>query len=109
MNWARVRELQSEVGADAFAEVLEMFLEETDAMADRLSAGPDPDTLGGDLHFMKGAALNLGFDALAEACTRAEQALRDSGPDAVDLPAVLAAYASSKDELLADDSLAATG
>jgi HPt (histidine-containing phosphotransfer) domain-containing protein len=109
MNWDRVHELRSEVGDDAFDEVVALFLEETDCMAGRLAARVDPATLGGDLHFMKGAALNLGFDELAAACAAAESALRSAGAGAVDLHALLEAYASSRRELLADTPRAMTG
>jgi HPt (histidine-containing phosphotransfer) domain-containing protein len=109
MNWARVDELRSEVGSDAFAEVMDLFLEETDDMAKRLSAAADPATLGDDLHFMKGAALNLGFDELADACRDAEHTLRDAGAGAVDLTSVLRAYADCKAELMASEAFAPAG
>ena len=42
MDWTRVNELREEVGAEAFSEVLALFLEETDGMAQQLAAGADP-------------------------------------------------------------------
>ncbi|MGS4945245.1 Hpt domain-containing protein [Meridianimarinicoccus sp. RP-17] len=99
MDWNRLDELRTEVGADALGEVLALFLEETDDMAMRLAGGGDPATLGDDLHFMKGAALNLGFDVLADACRAAETALRADGPAAVDVAAILDSYAAAKAEL----------
>ena len=38
MDWTRVNELREEVGAEAFSEVLALFLEETDGMAQQLAA-----------------------------------------------------------------------
>jgi len=99
MDWTRLDELRTEVGADALGEVLALFLEETDDMAARLADGGDPATLAGDLHFMKGAALNLGFCALAEVCRAAEATLQADGPGAVDLAAILDTYAADKAEL----------
>lgn len=99
MDWNRLDELRSEVGADALGEVLALFLEETDDMADRLTGAYDPDTLADDLHFMKGAALNLGFDALADACRAGETALADTGAASVDIAAILDSYATAKAEL----------
>ncbi|QIE40787.1 Hpt domain-containing protein [Meridianimarinicoccus aquatilis] len=104
MNWDRVHELRSEVGADAFEEVVALFLEETDGVAERLAAAPDPETLGSELHFMKGAALNLGFDDLATVCSNAESALRTGGAATVDVAHVLAAYARSKVEIQNGDT-----
>lgn len=99
MDWHRLDELRDEVGADALGEVLALFLEETDDMAMRLAGGGDPATLAEDLHFMKGAALNLGFAALAEACRDGETVLRSDGPHAVDIDAILDSYATAKAEL----------
>ncbi len=102
MDWTRVNELREEVGAEAFSEVLALFLEETDGMAQQLAAGADPARLADDMHFMKGAALNLGFDELATACHGAETKARQGQPAAVDLPAILACYARSRAALLAE-------
>lgn len=99
MDWTRLDELRAEVGADALGEVLALFLEETDDMALRLAGGGNAATLADDLHFMKGAALNLGFSGLAEACRAAEAALRTDGPAAVDVDAILDSYAAAKAEL----------
>mgnify|MGYP000240406332 FL=1 len=87
INWTRVQELRAEIGDDGFAEVVAMFLDESDAVIARAGSGPTPE----DLHFLRGAALNLGFAELAEACTAAGD------------PAMLAAlYQSSKANLLAE-------
>lgn len=102
MDWTRVHELREEVGADAFSEVLALFLEETDGMAQQLAAGADPSRLADDMHFMKGAALNLGFDDLASACHNAESLARRGHGVAVDVPAILACYARSRAALLAN-------
>ena len=37
IDWERVRELRSEIGADDFAEVVEMFLSEADEAVTRLT------------------------------------------------------------------------
>ena len=39
IDWARVRELKDEVGADAFDEVVELFLEEVEEVIVRLQGG----------------------------------------------------------------------
>lgn len=101
MNWNRLDELRHEVGDDALGEVLALFLEETDDMAGRLGGVFDPATLADDLHFMKGAALNLGFDALADACRAGEAALAATGAESVDIAAILDSYATAKAELQA--------
>lgn len=102
MDWTRVRELRDEVGAEAFSEVLTLFLDETDDMARQLTGGADRARLADDMHFMKGAALNLGFDALAQACHEGESLARHGRAAEVDVPAILACYARSRAALLAE-------
>jgi histidine phosphotransfer protein HptB len=95
IDWDRVKELRAEIGADDFAEVAAMFLEEADEVAARLAPGLTAKALEADLHFLKGAALNLGFDALSGLCQDGER--RAAGGDtAVDLDAVRNTYYASK-------------
>lgn len=65
INWTRVHELRAEIGHDGFGEVVAMFLEESDSIIAGASGALAPE----ELHFLRGAALNLGFAELAEACT----------------------------------------
>ena len=68
----RLRDLRDEVGEDGYEEVLALFLAESDEVVDRLAQeGRDPPAA--DLHFLKGIALNLGFDALAALCRKGER------------------------------------
>lgn len=95
IDWDRVKELRTEIGADDFSEVAAMFLEEADEVVARLSPGLTAKAMEADLHFLKGAALNLGFDALSALCQDGER--RAAGGDtSVDLTAVCSAYFASK-------------
>jgi len=96
--WNRVNELRDEVGADDFAEVVEIFLEEVDEVMDRLRAGPDASTYEAELHFLKGSALNLGFEALSDLCSRYETDARGPDRDRIDLATVIQTYELSKIE-----------
>lgn len=87
INWDRVQELRAEIGDDSFTEVVTLFLEECDTVIARSVAGVTAE----DLHFLKGAALNLGFAELAAACDRA--------PSAAELERL---YLGSKASLLAE-------
>lgn len=91
LNWARVEELREEVGPDAFGEVVELFLEEVTEALTRLDPGAA--SLEADLHFLKGAALNLGFDGFAGLCRGGETAVRDGRP--VDIASLRASYDQS--------------
>ncbi|MGY6411232.1 MAG: Hpt domain-containing protein [Alkalilacustris sp.] len=96
IDWDRVRELRSEVGAEDFAEVVELFLSEVDDATARLAAGPDRSRLQDDLHFIKGSAYNLGFDRLGTLCAAGEQQAAAGNADQVDLDALLECYAASR-------------
>jgi histidine phosphotransfer protein HptB len=69
VDWQRVDDLATEIGADAMVEVVGMFLEETDAVIATFATG-QPSTE--DYHFLKGSALNLGLADLAALCQRGE-------------------------------------
>lgn len=95
IDWDRVRELRAEIGADDFAEVAAMFLDEADEAAARLSPGRGAKAVEADLHFLKGAALNLGFTALSSLCQEGERRAA-AGDTGVDLDAVRQSYAASR-------------
>lgn len=95
IDWDRVEELRAEIGADDFDEVVALFLEEADEVIARLSGAAGSGALEADLHFLKGAALNLGFDALAELCQDGERQAAEGSAD-VDVEQVRQAYHSSR-------------
>ena len=101
IDWDRVNELRLEVGAEDFADVVEIFLEEVDEVITRLTDQPDPATFEDDLHFLKGCALNLGFAALSDICQDGEQKAASGDADSIDIPAVIETYGKSKQEFLA--------
>jgi HPt (histidine-containing phosphotransfer) domain-containing protein len=69
-----IQDLKDEIGDDAMAEVIGLFCEECDPVAARLAGGRAREA---DLHFLKGAALNLGLDALARLCGEIERGRAD--------------------------------
>lgn len=95
IDWERVAELQEEVGTEDFYEVVELFFEEVEEALDRLVT--QNVATAESLHFLKGSALNLGFEELAALCKVAEQDI-----DSVDGTArrtIQNAYLSAKREL----------
>jgi len=99
IDWNRIEELRNDVGEDAVGEVLELFLRETDELTARLEAGKPSDTLESDLHFLKGAALNLGFESLAARCEDGETCARAGGDARGYLPGILDCYRRSRTAL----------
>jgi HPt (histidine-containing phosphotransfer) domain-containing protein len=101
IDWSRVDELRSEIGAEDFGDVVALFFEEADEVAARLAAAADRGGIEGELHFLKGSALNLGLAELAALCQAGERAARGGQGAAVDLAAILACYRASKAAFLA--------
>ena len=107
IDWDRVENLRQEIGTADFAEVVALFLEDSDEVAARLTQGPahrhavhgivltQGPGLRADLHFLKGSALNLGFSTLAQRCGQGEDALRDAS-GSVDPAPIVALYHASR-------------
>ena len=86
------------MGQEDFAEVLEIFFEEVEEVIEKLERTPDPKTYEADFHFLKGSALNLGFEDFANLCSSGEKAARDHEGDSINLTTVLKSYKQSKQE-----------
>lgn len=102
IDWSRVATLRDEIGADDFDEVVELFISEVEETIDRLKTAPEVARLEEDLHFLKGSALNLGFDDFSGLCEKGEKMSADGNADAVDLSLVLTCYETSKQSFLKD-------
>jgi HPt (histidine-containing phosphotransfer) domain-containing protein len=98
IDWNRVAELKEEVGVEDFDEVIELFLEEVDEVIERLTSHPDLTKLEEDLHFIKGSALNLGFDMLGKLCQTGEKAAANGQSASVDVGQIVTAYRNSIEE-----------
>ncbi|MBO9473217.1 MULTISPECIES: Hpt domain-containing protein [unclassified Shimia] len=96
IDWERVDELRQEIGAEDFDEVVDLFLDEVEEVIGRLQDGPDMANLEADLHFLKGGALNLGFQTFSQLCQAGEAAAAAGKGETVDLAAILTAFEDSK-------------
>lgn len=92
IDWARVADLHGEIGDDAFAEVLDLFVQEVDEGLARLRAAPDARTRTSEFHFLKGAALNLGLTDLAACCSRGETLAAQGHDTDAELAQVIAGF-----------------
>lgn len=100
IDWKRVEELQEEIGADGFVEVADMFLDEAEGAVRALVTGLPPEELEGQLHFLKGSALNLGLSDLAAICQDGERKAAAGQGTQVDTAQVAAIYHASRARLL---------
>lgn len=98
IDWKRVAELQEEIGADGFVEVADMFLDEAEGAVRALLSGLPPAEVEGQLHFLKGSALNLGLSDLAAICQEGER--KAAGGQAIDMVQLAAIWQASRAGLL---------
>ena len=101
IDWTRITNLREEVGEEDFSEVVEIFIEEVSGMVQNMRAAPSLETLGADLHALKGSALNLGFTTFSELCQAGETAAAHGQAASVPLDPIFKSYDKSKDALLA--------
>jgi HPt (histidine-containing phosphotransfer) domain-containing protein len=109
IDWKRVAELREEIGADGFIEVADMFLDEAEGAVQALTGGLPPEEVEGQLHFLKGSALNLGLSELAAICQEGERKAAAGHGAEVDTAKVAAIYRASRSSLLAELSLDQAG
>jgi HPt (histidine-containing phosphotransfer) domain-containing protein len=102
IDWARIFDLRDEIGDDGFDEVVELFLEEADEVILQLGPAMAAKPLEAGLHFLKGAALNLGFSALAQMCQDGEKRAAGGSTD-LGLTDIKAMYQASKSAFLAGE------
>lgn len=95
IDWVRVSQLRDEVGAEDFLEVVEMFLDELSEEIETITSEMTAQELEAKLHFLKGSALNLGFEAFAELCRVGEDSARQGEFEGVDRPAIVKCYHAS--------------
>lgn len=98
VNWDRISELREEVGEDDLAEVITLFCEEVEEVLETLDTAPASD-LPGHLHFLKGSASNIGFEAVSNRCQSEETRLKQDPSAVPDLAGIRNDYKMSKAEL----------
>lgn len=101
IDWSRVEELRDEIGAEDFAEVVEIFLEEVEEVIVVIAGDVAVSNIEAHLHFLKGSALNLGFRDFSELCQSGESAAARGDFAVIDLGAVVDSYEQSKAVFLA--------
>lgn len=101
IDWQRVNTLREEIGAEDFDEVVPMFLEEVEEVTDQLRAQPDIAKLEDRMHFLKGSAVSLGFEAFSTMCGEGETKAAAGDGSCVDVAAILECYEQSKSAFMA--------
>ena len=101
INWSRVNELKNDIGPDDINDIVELFLSEVEEVIEKLSGNDGGDSLEQHMHFLKGSALNLGFDGLGQLCSDAEKQAALGQDQAVSIPEIISNFQQSKAEFLA--------
>lgn len=97
IDWEHLDNLRADMG-DGFGELVEVFLEEVDGAIAALDPKAKSAKMAANLHFLKGAALNLGFTTFAALCAAGEVKANNNG--SVDLSPVLDSFATSRAEFI---------
>ncbi|MGB5866001.1 MAG: Hpt domain-containing protein [Sulfitobacter sp.] len=92
IDWERIKLLCDDVGPEDFEDVVEVFFDEVTGMTDSLRVAPNIDTLGADLHALKGSALNLGFITFSELCQTGETLAGHGRAAEIDLRSILESF-----------------
>ena len=92
IDWQRVNELENEVGTEDFSEIARLFLEEVDEVIARLKQSPPSNTLEEEFHFLKGSALNLGFQDFSILCATAEKQAANGDHGSIDINGAIECY-----------------
>jgi HPt (histidine-containing phosphotransfer) domain-containing protein len=99
IDWSRVSELIEEIGAEDFGEIVELFLMEVETAIEALEgAVGNASATEEQMHFLKGAALNLGFESLAQICLKGEKAAATGAPDTISPQEVRDTFTMSRDQ-----------
>lgn len=106
INWDQVKQLEEDIGAEDFGDVVVMFIEEVDEAVDTLRTDPQlsDDDLAAAMHFLKGSAANLGLTDFAGYCSDSEKKAQSGESAQVNLSTVVTLYDQSKVLFLGDVS-----
>ncbi len=96
IDWNRINELREEIGIEDFDEIVSLFLEEVEAEIAEITQLRTCVELGEKLHFLKGSALNLGFEGFARLCQQGEDAADRGENEKVDPEKIRQNYFASK-------------
>ena len=106
INWDQVKQLEEDIGAEDFGDVVVMFIEEVDEAVDNLRPSPtlEGEAMSSAMHFLKGSAANLGFKDFSEYCATGEKLAESGASGDVDLANVVRLYDESKQHFLSEVS-----
>jgi histidine phosphotransfer protein HptB len=100
IDWARILELENEMGKEEMPGLVVVFLDEIENAVGIIEKSQSADE--GDLHFLKGCALTFGFSSLATLASDGEAKVKNNPCCSVDTERIIAAYKTERAELLSN-------
>ena len=97
LDHQKINQLRKDLGAEGFAEIVDIFFAEVEEVFGRIQADGASAT---DMHFLKGSGANVGFTAFSKTCQIVEHSLNEGGR--ADLDAVRRSFAKSKQAFVAE-------
>ncbi|MBT0957679.1 Hpt domain-containing protein [Alphaproteobacteria bacterium KMM 3653] len=112
-DWDQLKDLQEMLGTEDCLVLVDMFEAEAKPVLGQFHKGDTLNSPDQDLHFIKGSALNLGLNKLADACAELENTVATGAKVNADSLKSIAAQAirsvQEARELLAGQPLAQAG
>lgn len=100
LNWTTIKKLHHDIDPEDFDEIVDIFLGEMETEIQALRKDDCTDTIGCRLHFLKGSALNMGFETFSKLCTVGEQGLATPSTSGIDTFEIEECYKKSKTQFL---------
>lgn len=97
IDWAYVKQLETDVGAAELNNVVALFLDEVDSEIELLrSPNAPPEVLKSKMHFLKGSAYYLGFKAFGDLCAQYEVLAEAGRAEEIDVSGLISVYDQSR-------------
>lgn len=106
IDWEQIRQLEEDMGAEDLGDIVEVFLSEVEAALSDVARNPptEPEDMAARMHFLKGSAYNLGFEAFGSYCAKAEEAAHAGNTSEVSVTKARRLYSESKEIFLREFS-----
>ncbi len=99
IDWARLHQLQEDVGTEDIRGIITLFEQELKQVIAQLPLEAEPAQMANNLHYLKGCALNLGFNDLARLCQQSFDHLNTDPAPPITLAPILECYESATQAL----------
>ncbi len=103
IDWSYVKQLETDVGAEEFRNIVALFLDEVDSEIELLrNSITGAGMLESKMHFLKGSAAYLGFREFAGLCAQNEVLAAGGRAEEVDLSQLISVYDQSRSFFLVE-------